>query len=601
MYRECFLFSDKKISSKSKLDTIYLHSNDADIFVCNQIPYFAYFKIPIYFQKEWIFYANETPIKITVNNSVSVPFYKLQNLFDNSKIKNKIDSSSVNKEISRALHNSLDVWFHNDGDENLINDDIIIFFKIISTNFSFNHFSNVYNKIHPSFKHELQTDNESNQIEIIFKKFLLSVRPNGKPNPNPLFNFTSSFLIFFHQLKYSEYFLTHKKFVSSGIHYILDYLHNDNEWGPYSVLSFISRQLEIEHIQSYPLINYDIEQNPEFFFDKKNLKCIEESVSIFGKIILLWCYNPCFHNDFINIVKKFFGKHGKKINRKELYDIILCRICNDNEDKSFDISVNDYSSFYKFVQIVSPETDNNQIFSEIYKIICSKNSEEKKLIIPFKFKLFYENEIKGQINKVPEKISWIKQLEEQKQFNLSENFIESFFDFKNEAISNYHLSSNDFKNFEPTKIDFKSFEDEFNEISSNSQNKNLNDHYIIFSDSLSNANMNLQNPSFDEEQVIENFDQWPEIKERFRKMEVKFIKNSEKKGRKEDEFNVPFNFAQNSLNDHTLDGNIENSKSKTEMPNNSNVTKIQNNKKSKKELISTQMSNSNKEKATSII
>lgn len=598
MYRECFLYSEEKISSKPEPNMLYLHSNDSEIFVCKHIPFFAYFKIPIQFQHEWIFYVNDKPITININTSISVPFYKLQDLLLTKKC--GIESTSSTKEISRALYKYLDKWFNTE--KSISDEDIVIFFKIISTNFPFNHFSSAYNKMHPIIKQESFLNDAPNQIEITFKKFLLAVRPNGKPNPQPLFNFTTSFLMFFHQLKYSDFFISHQNFIANGIHYILEYLHNDNEWGPYSVISFLSRQLEINRIQSYPLNNYNIDQNPDFFFDKKNLKCVEECASIFGKISLLWCYNPCFHNDFINIVKKIFGKRGKKIKQKDLFNIILSRIYHEKDDELVNESVNDYFSFYKFVQIISPETDNKQIFFEIYKIFCS-NEFEKTKMIPFKFKLFYESEIKCQMSKRSEKLPWLNLLEEQKQIKLNQDLMDTFFD--EDTNSNHHEiqylhfsdEDDDFEQKNEDIFDFgksdhilspSRFENEIDDIS----NKNLNVHHAILSTSLLNSEICLKKSSTGNDKFFEIFEDWPIMKERFNKTEVKFIKHPQLQN-EENSSIMPFNFIQNTSMKSIFDENQDNSKS---ISKSSNLN--QNRQKPQKE---SKIAYNSREKTSSII
>lgn len=606
MYRECFLYSQEKISSKPTPNMIYLHSNDSKIYISKQIPYFAYFKIPIHLQNKWTFYANDIQINVKINDLVSVPFFKLQNLIDISK---KQETCILNKEISHILNKSLDVWFHNN-DKCLEEDDIIIFLKIISTNFSFNHFSSIYKKMHPDkSKDACDLSDMENQIEITFKKFLLSVRPNGKPSSRPLFELSTSFLMFFHQLKYSEFYITHQKFVSYGIHYILDYLHKDNEWGPYAILSFISRQLKINQIKSYPLNNYIIDQNPEFFFDKKNLKCVEECATIFGKISLLWCYNPCFHNNFVEISKNSFGKRGRRIKRAELFDVILSRICNESEDEFSNVSVNDYSSFYNFIQIVSPETDNKQIFSEIYSMFFSNNSDESKLI-PFKFKLFYESEIKCQMNKRSAKLYWLDLLEEQNQ--LDQNSIDfNIDDSATNKNSPFIIINNENNDFEAQNERFFDYSDSGHFCSTDFQNstvnnkpsiysnKSLNFHHIIFSGKLPiNSEKILKTPIDDDDQPLENLDEWPLMKERFGKIEVKLIKKPE------NDLNIseiPFNFIQSSTIDSILDDNQNKTQININNSNNSISNEAQNHEKEQNGSKQHQNPINNREKSFSII
>ncbi|KAK8841875.1 hypothetical protein M9Y10_026827 [Tritrichomonas musculus] len=528
MYKECFLYSSEIICNKPTAKEIYLHSKDAKVLVSKKIPHFAYFQVPYQFERKWIFYANDIPITMTSNYLMSVPFYKLQSLLVNSRMDENSNVYATNQEISHALSDFL-ALFSNCNDNISGNtdddDDIVFFFKVISKNFPFNHFSSTYDKMYHKFI--IQKSNLANvesQIEKSFMHFLLAVRPNGKPNSKPLFNFTKSFLIHFPQLIYSSYYQAHHKFVLAGFKYILEYLHNDNEWGPYSVLSFLLFRFEKGQIQSYSLNAYDIDQNPEPFFDRQNLECVEDCTTAFGKLSLVWCYNPCFHNEFIKLAKSIDANNGRKINQKDLINIILCRVCNEEENEFIRVNISDYSSFLKFIQVISPETNRFQLLTEVYNAYTSTNSDKSKLI-SFQFKIFCENEIKGQLRQPPEKLRWYSVLNEEKKIKLNRNLRDVYSD-----IEVFNQNSSYSKNDDHFELNKKhqicKCSNNKKNLSNDSEKRNANIHHFNLVDDTIN-DIDYLDPLDDDEMNIDNFKKRQVMKNIFNQTEIEFIKDHE--------------------------------------------------------------------------
>lgn len=131
--------------------------------------------------------------------------------------------------IQQRLNQIIFSWFNKiDLNEN----DNKFFFKIISLNFPFNNFTSHFLQQNLLIIQKLNQEISPENIEIHFKYFLLSIRPNGKPSPQPFFQLASSFLLFYQSLNQFQ----RPNFISHGIHYMLKYLLRDNQWGTYSII-----------------------------------------------------------------------------------------------------------------------------------------------------------------------------------------------------------------------------------------------------------------------------------------------------------------------------------------------------------------------------
>ncbi|OHS95717.1 hypothetical protein TRFO_10360 [Tritrichomonas foetus] len=365
-YNQAFLYSDRKFSESPSTDSIHIHSSDAKVYVCHQFPQLAYFQINPTHINEWCFFANDEKISCSWSKcSSTVPFFKLEYLENNAD-----DYHDKYSEISHFLFQNFEKWFHESNDEN----DLMIMFKIVSTNFIFNHFTsyflkqynkNIRNKnnnvINNNHKNIKNNEEKTTAIDL-FKYFILNVRPNGKPNQNPLFELTNSLFFFLIQVLNTDLYNQYPNFLNYGIKYILDYLLNDNEWGPYSAISFIvKKQNIIPDILPFPMLS-DLNINSEVFFSQQNLKCIEMCISLFGIDCLIWSYNSSFHNQFLKLSFEFQTMKG--IPQNQLKELIKNRVSN-----SRGASINDISNFFDFILDLTniEQVSLSELFCEVSK------------------------------------------------------------------------------------------------------------------------------------------------------------------------------------------------------------------------------------------
>lgn len=143
---------------------------------------------------------------------------------------------------------------------------------------------------------------ETEKRSIYSKKLFISLLSLGKTFQNKIriLNYTKYLTEFLTDIKDSEYLKNNFHFVSRCIQRILQYFYFRKEFGPFCLISYKAKLLELEDVPTLPLF---FNQNQDIYeVLKENFTFINPIISNSDEKLLIWCYFENMHNDFCKII-----------------------------------------------------------------------------------------------------------------------------------------------------------------------------------------------------------------------------------------------------------------------------------------------------------